>query len=97
MYQMARVPAKLMLWKKSNWQTHFQLLVTGTEIQIKLVLFPNKLSRDRQGLVLDPRFNCLRTGISVALLTPPSFVAERTIAALVIILVFVTEEREEVP
>lgn len=90
-------PAKLMLWKKSNWQTHFQLLVTGTEIQIKLVLFPNKLSRDRQGLVLDQWFKCLKTGISVALLTPPSFVAERTIAAPVIILVFVTEEREEVP
>lgn len=48
-------------------------------------------------LVLDQWFNCLRIGISVALFTPSSFMAERTIAALVIILVLVTEEREEVP
>lgn len=48
-------------------------------------------------LVLDQWFNCLRTGISVALFTPPSFMAERMIAALVIILVLVTEERKEVP
>lgn len=61
-----------MLWEKSTWQSGFQLLVTGTENEMKLVLFHNKLSRDRQGLVLDRQLNNVGTGISVVFLALPT-------------------------